>query len=116
MTSVAFAAVDIALRDLAGKRTKTPLYILLGGAKEKVLAYNAHVGWLLVEFGGETKKECDEKARALMDEGNFNRVVLRCVGVGECRRHEKGTMCPSYRVTREEQHSTRGRARLLRER
>src|SRR5919206_517933 len=47
------------------------------------------------------------------DEGNFNRVVLRCVGVGECRRHEKGTMCPSYRVTREERHSTRGRARLL---
>jgi FAD/FMN-containing dehydrogenase/Fe-S oxidoreductase len=47
------------------------------------------------------------------DEGNFNRVILRCVGVGECRRHKKGTMCPSYRVTREEMHSTRGRARLL---
>lgn len=47
------------------------------------------------------------------DQGNFNRVVLRCVGVGECRRHENKTMCPSYRVTREEEHSTRGRARLL---
>jgi FAD/FMN-containing dehydrogenase/Fe-S oxidoreductase len=47
------------------------------------------------------------------DKGSFPRVTLRCVGVGECRRHEGGTMCPSYRVTREEMHSTRGRARLL---
>lgn len=46
VTSVALAAVDVALWDLAGKRTRTPLYILLGGAKEKVLAYNTHVGWL----------------------------------------------------------------------
>ncbi|HEY5405742.1 MAG TPA: heterodisulfide reductase-related iron-sulfur binding cluster, partial [Ginsengibacter sp.] len=34
-------------------------------------------------------------------------------GVGKCRRHEEGTMCPSYMVTREEEHSTRGRARML---
>ncbi len=47
------------------------------------------------------------------DIGDFTRVSLRCVGVGECRRMEKGTMCPSYRATHEEQHSTRGRARLL---
>ena len=47
------------------------------------------------------------------DGGNFARAVLRCVGVGECRRHDGGTMCPSYRVTREERHSTRGRARML---
>src|ERR1043165_436044 len=40
-------------------------------------------------------------------------ATLRCVGVGECRRETGGTMCPSYRVTREEAHSTRGRARLL---
>src|SRR2546427_7246418 len=39
--------------------------------------------------------------------------MLRCVGVGECRKEEHGTMCPSYMVTREEMHSTRGRARLL---
>src|SRR5205085_5616350 len=37
----------------------------------------------------------------------------RCVGVGECRREEAGTMCPSYMVTHEEKHTTRGRARLL---
>lgn len=47
------------------------------------------------------------------DEGDFAKAALRCVGVGLCRRTEGGTMCPSYMVTREEEHSTRGRARLL---
>jgi Fe-S oxidoreductase len=47
------------------------------------------------------------------DEGSFSRAMLRCVGVGKCRRADGGTMCPSYMVTREEEHSTRGRARLL---
>ncbi len=48
------------------------------------------------------------------DEFSFRRAAgLRCVGVGKCRREEGGTMCPSYMVTHEEQHSTRGRARLL---
>jgi FAD/FMN-containing dehydrogenase/Fe-S oxidoreductase len=47
------------------------------------------------------------------DGGGFSRAALRCVGVGECRRPGGGTMCPSYMVTREERHSTRGRARLL---
>jgi len=47
------------------------------------------------------------------EEYSFSRAMLRCVGVGECRRDKGGTMCPSYRVTREEKHSTRGRARML---
>ena len=47
------------------------------------------------------------------DEGDFTRATMRCVGVGKCRRHEGGTMCPSYMVTHEEEHTTRGRARLL---
>ncbi|MGH7184205.1 MAG: FAD-binding and (Fe-S)-binding domain-containing protein [Nitrospiraceae bacterium] len=47
------------------------------------------------------------------DDFSFARATLRCVGVGECRREAGKTMCPSYRVTREEMHSTRGRARLL---
>lgn len=49
------------------------------------------------------------------DEGSFVRAMRRCVGVGACRRgdSDKGVMCPSYMVTREERHSTRGRARLL---
>ncbi|MFG1953852.1 FAD-binding and (Fe-S)-binding domain-containing protein [Micromonospora sp. NPDC048830] len=47
------------------------------------------------------------------DSGSFGRAVLRCVGVGRCRREHGGVMCPSYMVTREEKHATRGRARLL---
>jgi FAD/FMN-containing dehydrogenase/Fe-S oxidoreductase len=47
------------------------------------------------------------------DRHSFSYAIERCVGVGQCRRHEGGTMCPSYMVTREEKDSTRGRARLL---
>ena len=47
------------------------------------------------------------------DEHSFARVTERCVGVGKCRREEGGTMCPSYMVTHEEKHSTRGRTHLL---
>jgi Fe-S oxidoreductase len=47
------------------------------------------------------------------DDYSFAKATIRCVGVGECRREAGKTMCPSYRVTREEMHSTRGRARLL---
>ncbi|MER5389973.1 FAD-linked oxidase C-terminal domain-containing protein [Saccharopolyspora sp. NPDC002686] len=47
------------------------------------------------------------------DGGSFTRAAQRCVGVGNCRRSTGGVMCPSYMVTREEEHSTRGRARLL---
>jgi FAD/FMN-containing dehydrogenase/Fe-S oxidoreductase len=47
------------------------------------------------------------------DHGDFARATLRCVGVGKCRRESGGVMCPSYMVTREEMHSTRGRAHLL---
>ena len=47
------------------------------------------------------------------DRGSFAHATLRCVGVGKCRRLGGGTMCPSYMVTREEKHSTRGRAPLL---
>jgi FAD/FMN-containing dehydrogenase/Fe-S oxidoreductase len=47
------------------------------------------------------------------DEGGMAGAALRCVGVGKCRKTSEGTMCPSYMVTRDEQHSTRGRAHLL---
>ncbi|MEU0390275.1 FAD-binding and (Fe-S)-binding domain-containing protein [Streptomyces chartreusis] len=47
------------------------------------------------------------------DEHSFTRAVMRCVGIGNCRSHSGGVMCPSYRATMEEEHSTRGRARLL---
>jgi FAD/FMN-containing dehydrogenase/Fe-S oxidoreductase len=51
------------------------------------------------------------------DGGDFSQAAERCVGVGKCRRAaghgDQDTMCPSYMVTREERHSTRGRAHLL---
>ncbi|MGF6781409.1 FAD-binding and (Fe-S)-binding domain-containing protein [Paraburkholderia sp. GAS334] len=47
-------------------------------------------------------------------EGNgFQRAVERCVGMGRCRTEKGNTMCPSYRATRDERFSTRGRARVL---
>src|SRR5438067_1559673 len=39
------------------------------------------------------------------DQGSLVRATQRCVGVGKCRHHEGGVMCPSFRVTREEEHS-----------
>jgi FAD/FMN-containing dehydrogenase/Fe-S oxidoreductase len=47
------------------------------------------------------------------DAGSFSEAASRCVGVGACRKQDHGTMCPSYMATREEKHSTRGRAHLL---
>jgi FAD/FMN-containing dehydrogenase/Fe-S oxidoreductase len=47
------------------------------------------------------------------DEGSLTRATERCVGVGACRNTQGGVMCPSYRATGEEQHSTRGRSHLL---
>jgi Fe-S oxidoreductase len=49
------------------------------------------------------------------DGGSFAEAAGRCFGVGTCRRIDGGVMCPSYMVTQEEKHSTRGRARLLQE-
>jgi FAD/FMN-containing dehydrogenase/Fe-S oxidoreductase len=47
------------------------------------------------------------------DRGSFAFAANRCVGTGKCRKHDTGSMCPSYMATRDEQHSTRGRSRLL---
>jgi len=49
------------------------------------------------------------------DHGSFSHATMRCVGAGKCRDIDSGTMCPSYMVTLEEEHSTRGRARVLHE-
>jgi len=47
------------------------------------------------------------------DDGSFAKASLRCIGLGACRKHDSGSMCPSYMVTLEEEHSTRGRAHML---
>ncbi|KUL37973.1 FAD-binding and (Fe-S)-binding domain-containing protein [Streptomyces regalis] len=52
------------------------------------------------------------------DGGDFSAAVRRCVGVAKCRTTSatgSAVMCPSFRATGEEEHSTRGRARLLHE-
>ena len=47
------------------------------------------------------------------DDGSLAKATLRCIGLGACRKTDAGTMCPSYMATRDEEHSTRGRAHLL---
>jgi FAD/FMN-containing dehydrogenase/Fe-S oxidoreductase len=47
------------------------------------------------------------------DQGSLDKALQRCVGIGACRKKDAGIMCPSYQVTFEEKHSTRGRAHLL---
>lgn len=62
-------------------------------------------------------KEPETHFRYPEDRGSFARATLRCVGVGKCRRLDgeahDDVMCPSFMVTREEKHTTRGRAHLL---
>jgi FAD/FMN-containing dehydrogenase/Fe-S oxidoreductase len=48
-------------------------------------------------------------------DGSMARLAEQCNGSGVCRKPDSGVMCPSYRATRDEMHSTRGRANLLRE-
>jgi FAD/FMN-containing dehydrogenase/Fe-S oxidoreductase len=48
------------------------------------------------------------------EHGGMGRAVEMCSGLGACRKTLEGTMCPSYMATREEKHSTRGRANTLR--
>jgi FAD/FMN-containing dehydrogenase/Fe-S oxidoreductase len=47
------------------------------------------------------------------DNGDFGQAARRCIGVAKCRNHSGSVMCPSFQVTGEEKHSTRGRSRLL---
>ena len=48
------------------------------------------------------------------EHGGFAAAVEMCSGLGACRKAQSGTMCPSFMATREETHSTRGRANALR--
>src|SRR5439155_954779 len=48
------------------------------------------------------------------EQGGFAAAIEMCNGVGACRKTLEGTMCPSYMATKDEEHSTRGRANALR--
>jgi FAD/FMN-containing dehydrogenase/Fe-S oxidoreductase len=67
--------------------------------------------------GGEVnvngKTELETHFVFAKDGGSLEHATERCVGVGACRKASGSVMCPSYRATGDEQHSTRGRARLL---
>jgi FAD/FMN-containing dehydrogenase len=67
----------------------------------------------LVEHPGLRSIEVTTHFQFPEDGGSFFEAAGRCFGVGKCRHTEGGVMCPSFMATREEQHSTRGRARLL---
>src|SRR5438093_6108172 len=68
-----------------------------------------------LRLGPETfnPPQVDSHFSFLGDRGSFAHATTRCVGVGKCRHTDGGVMCPSFMVTREEMHSTRGRAHLL---
>jgi FAD/FMN-containing dehydrogenase/Fe-S oxidoreductase len=62
------------------------------------------------------RRKAGQSAFALStDRGDLSMAVHRCVGVGKCRADAPGFMCPSFRATRDEKDSTRGRARVLQE-
>ncbi|MFR9723792.1 FAD-binding and (Fe-S)-binding domain-containing protein [Streptomyces sp. MS19] len=88
-----------------------------GGLNPGVLVRPARLDEQL-RFAGMPEKGAVPVAFAYpRDGGDFSAAVRRCVGVAKCRETAAGAevMCPSYRATGEETHSTRGRARLLHE-
>jgi FAD/FMN-containing dehydrogenase/Fe-S oxidoreductase len=67
---------------------------------------------LRMDPGYHTRQVTTEFRYPDADNGSFAAAAERCFGVGACR-DQSGVMCPSYQVTLEERHSTRGRARML---
>mgnify|MGYP001818450800 CR=1 FL=1 len=67
-----------------------------------------------LRYGAEYKDEAVNTSFKYLEEGSFQESVHMCTGVGECRKLLGGTMCPSFKATRDEEHSTRGRANALR--
>lgn len=67
-----------------------------------------------LRFGPEYKVPARTTWYHYREDGGFDRAVEMCTGVGACRKTLGGTMCPSYIATRDEDHSTRGRANALR--
>jgi FAD/FMN-containing dehydrogenase/Fe-S oxidoreductase len=67
-----------------------------------------------LRYGAEYEAHPPETVQDFEIQGGFEEIVERCNGSAVCRKENSGTMCPSYMVTGEEKHSTRGRANLLR--
>jgi Fe-S oxidoreductase len=67
-----------------------------------------------LRFGGKYKARPVKTFLSFKREGGFDRAIEQCSGAAVCKKKLEGTMCPSYMVTMEEEHSTRGRANALR--
>lgn len=67
-----------------------------------------------LRFGASYSLPTMDTVYRYREDGSFAAAVEMCSGVGQCRKTLGGTMCPSYIATRDEQHSTRGRANALR--
>ncbi|MBN2490457.1 MAG: FAD-binding protein [Planctomycetes bacterium] len=67
-----------------------------------------------LRYGPTYRTRPVEAALDFADDGGLVRAIELCNGAGACRKRDAGVMCPSFRVTREEEHSTRGRANALR--
>lgn len=67
-----------------------------------------------LRFGPDYEVNVPDTVQDFSGQGGFQEIVERCNGSAVCRKQETGTMCPSYMVTDEEKHSTRGRANALR--
>ena len=88
----------------------------------KGLLRDGHLRWGQSPSAAPRREEsADERVSANLkthfafarDGGSLETATERCVGVGACRKTDSGVMCPSYRATGDEKHSTRGRAHLL---
>jgi len=67
-----------------------------------------------LRYGGKYRARQVQTFFRYAREGGFARAIEMCNGAAVCRKKLEGTMCPSFMVTREEEHSTRGRANALR--
>jgi len=68
-----------------------------------------------LRFGEEYRAHPPETYFDYSADGGWDKAVEKCNGMAVCRKLDAGTMCPSFMVTLEEEHSTRGRANSLRE-
>lgn len=67
-----------------------------------------------LRYGAQYQDKVIKTEFSYRREKSFGAAVHMCTGVGECRKLSGGTMCPSFKATLDEEHSTRGRANALR--
>jgi hypothetical protein len=68
-----------------------------------------------LRFGEAYASSAPETFYDFSEDGGWDVAVEKCNGMAVCRKLDAGTMCPSFQVTLEEEHATRGRANSLRE-